>query len=208
LQVSAHCRPDIVYNPGQVSFGVIAQGTTPVQTIEIEYAGMLDWRIEELLSAGPYLEASYEEMYRRPGQTGYRVKVRLKPEAPPGPFQHELQLRTNDAGSPVVPVLVEASIRAPVSATPDPVYFGAVRLNKKAARRVVLRGERPFRILRVEGLGDELTTAVPSVAAAVHTLVLEWKPRRAGDLNRQLVIHTDLDPQATLHVTAQGQAVP
>jgi hypothetical protein len=208
LQVTAHCRPDIVYNPGHVNFGVISQGTTATQTLEMEYAGALDWRVTELLPPGPHLEASYEEMYRRPGQVGYRVKARLKPEAPAGDFQHELQFRTNDPASPLVPVLVEATIKAPVTATPDPLYFGSVRTGQIGTRRVILRGDGPFHVTQVEGLEDGLTVALPSHAAAVHNLVVNWQPRQGGQLNKQLVFHTDAEKHTKITVTIQGHANP
>src|SRR5262245_28949929 len=50
LQVSANSRTDVVVNPGQINFGVVPHGqaTTP-QTIDVEYAGVRDWRVSEVV---------------------------------------------------------------------------------------------------------------------------------------------------------------
>ena len=208
LQVSAHCRPDIVYNPGSVSFGVVPQGSAPTQIIDVEYAGMLDWRVEEVVNPSPHLTATLQELYRRPGQAGYRLTVGLKPDAPPGDFKQELQLRTNDPASPVAPVLVEAMIRSRVTVTPDPLSLGSIPAGQAVVRRVTVRGEQPFRILRIEGTTDRLQVSAPPVASAVHSLVVSWHPTAAGELNQQLLLYTDLDKSPVIPVRIQGQAGP
>src|SRR5947209_11767654 len=47
LKVSATSRADVVYNPGQVTFGAVSPGQASSQTIDVEYAGTLDWRLTE-----------------------------------------------------------------------------------------------------------------------------------------------------------------
>src|SRR6516165_10517916 len=44
LTVTANSRADIVFNPGQVSFGAVTRGQTPEQDIDVEYAGVLNWQ--------------------------------------------------------------------------------------------------------------------------------------------------------------------
>src|SRR5262249_7229467 len=87
LQVSANSRADVFCNPGKINFGVVPVGQTPTQTIDVEYAGVLDWRVYEIARHNAPLEATLQELYRRPGQVGYRVTVKLKDEAPPGVFK-------------------------------------------------------------------------------------------------------------------------
>src|SRR3954447_5095811 len=47
LKVSAVSRADVVFNPGQVNFGSVAQGQTPAQPVDVEYAGTFDWHLTE-----------------------------------------------------------------------------------------------------------------------------------------------------------------
>jgi hypothetical protein len=209
LQVSANSRADVVFNPGQVSLGVVPRGQRPDQTIDVEYAGTLDWHITEVVkSATDPVDASVQELYRRPGQVGYRLRVTLKVDAPPGPLKHEVLLKTNDPASPVVPVLVEANVQASLTIAPSTVTFGSVKLGETLTRRIQIRGNKEFRIQSVAGLGDDLTVDLPSTPAVVHVLTLKYQPRQAGELRRQLTIQTDLSDQASGTVAVEGTAAP
>jgi hypothetical protein len=208
LELAVHCRPDIVYNPGEVNFGVVPVGSAATQSIEIEYAGQLEWRVEELASPHAHLTARYEEMYRKPGQVGYRVHVTLNPDAPAGDFKHELQLRTNDPGTKVIPVLVQATLRPRLLITPSPVHFGTVKENQAVTRRFVVRADKPFQILRIEGLPARVTVSKPSAPALVQTVSVTWTPEVATELNAELTLVTDLDAHGTSKVLIHGQAVP
>jgi hypothetical protein len=207
LRISVHCRPDVVYNPGEVNFGIVPAGGSAGQQMEIEYAGKLDWKVEELINTNPHLEAAIEEMYRKPGEVGYRLRVNLKPDAPAGDFKHELQLRVNDPGLKVIPVLVQGTIRARLAATPASVTFGSVKVGQQAVRRVVLRGDKPFAITELAGLPAGVSVSKPSRPAAVQTLTLTWTPTASGELNAPLVVHTDLD-KVTIPVPLHGQTTP
>src|SRR5262245_32437633 len=148
LVVSANSRADVVFNPGQVSFGIVPRGQTPTQTIGVEYAGVLQWKITEIVNNNPALETTFAEWYRRPGQVGYRVSVTLKPDAPAGVLREELSLKTNDPASPLVPVLVEATIQAPLSVSPTTLSLGNLKVGAPVTQRVMVKGNgSPFRIV-------------------------------------------------------------
>jgi hypothetical protein len=206
LQVAAHSRTDIVYNPGQVHFGVVAEGATPTQTIEIEYAGNLEWKILEVVNPSPVLEVASEEMYRMPGQAGYRLRVLLRAAVLAGDFKETIQLKTNDPANPVLPVLVEANVRPSILVVPHPVYFGTVKTGQAHTRQVTIRGDKPFQILKIDGSAKGLTTSTPSGTSAIHRLTVSWQPAEAGELNTELVIETNLERHAVLRVNVQGEA--
>jgi hypothetical protein len=209
LQISANSRADVVFNPGQVSLGVVPRGQRPEQTIDVEYAGTLDWRITDVVkSATDPVDAVLQELYRRPGQVGYRLRVTLKADAPAGSLKHEVLLKTNDPASPVVPVLVEANVQASLTIAPGKVAFGNVKLGETITRRIQIRGNKEFRIQSVAGLGDDITVDLPATPATVHVLTLKYQPRQAGELRRQLTIQTDLSDQASGTVAVEGTAVP
>jgi hypothetical protein len=208
LQVSANSRADVVFNPGEAAFGVIAEGATPTQTLEIEYAGALNWKAEDVAGAGPYLDAALTEEYRRTGQVGYKLKVTLKPTAPAGDFKHMLQVKTNDQSNPLLSVLVSANIRPSLVIVPDPLYFGGVKVGGQATRRVTLRSDKPFQILGIEGLEQGLTATPQTGPAVVHSLGVNWSPTEAGELNREVLIRTDLERYREVKLKVQGDATP
>jgi hypothetical protein len=209
LRVSANSRVDVVLNPGQVNFGVVPRGQ-PVKalTIDVEYAGKLDWRVSEIAKHSYPLDASFQELYRRPGQVGYQVKVTLKPDAPTGLLKYELLLKTNDPASPLVPILVEANVQASLTVAPNPVTMGSLKVGESVAKRVVVRASKDFRILSVDGAGDGVTTELPTSTARVQLLLIKFQPSKAGTVRRALQIKTDLDKEGQATVMVEGTAEP
>jgi hypothetical protein len=120
LTISAVSRDDIVCSPGEVVLDSVAAGQTPSATVDIEYAGQLAWQVSKAVvpKEAPF-EATVKELYRRPGQVGYQVKVSLKKDAAPGQFQENIVLKTNDPNAGMLPVLVRGNIQAPLEAVPD-----------------------------------------------------------------------------------------
>jgi hypothetical protein len=210
LQVSSNSRPDVVFNPGQVSFGLVPSGQTPTQAIDVEYAGVLDWRINSIAEHKAPLDVTYKELYRDTGRVGYRLQVMLKNTAPPGGFKHELMLQTNDPASPLVPVLVEGNIQAALTAFPPMVPLKNVKVGQEIAYKVLVNGnsEKLFRITQVEGAAEGLTVDFPQTPAKVQVLTLKWQPTGPGDLKCELKVKTDLDGGAVTTVTVDGSSVP
>jgi hypothetical protein len=209
LQVTANCRADIVFNPGQVTFGVVPHGETPTQTIDIEYAGALDWRVTGAMTNGAPFDVTLEELYRRPGQVGYRAKFTMQNKVAVGALKQEVFLQTNDPASQLVPVLVEATVQASLTVSPDPVRVPDLPVGQELTRRVMVRGTKPFRILGVEGAADgiSVTTKLPSdQPQTLHALMIKCQPGKAGDFKQELRIKTDLQ-EAPVPVTVEGKAV-
>jgi hypothetical protein len=209
LSVSANCREDIVLNPGQLSFGVVARGQPmPSQSIDVEYAGVLDWRATEIAKHEAPLDASVKELYRRPGQVGYRVTVALKPDVPAGALKQELFLKTNDPASPLVPILVEATVRASLSVAPDVLNLGTLKLGESLTKLVLVQGPKPFKIVAVEGQGDGVTVDLPNLAKNVQVVKVKCQPTTPGPIRKQLKIKTDLDQEAPVLVTVDFTVEP
>lgn len=207
FQVKATSRGDIVYNPGQFSFGSIHENAAPVQTMEIEYAGNLDWKIEGVAAKPAGVEVKIAEAYRRPGAVGYRITASLGSGLPSGDYKQTIQLRTNDPSNPVLPLLVEATVRAAVTVVPDNLFYGTVKVGQAMSRRVTLRSSTPFRILAVDGQNNGLHVTLPTASAAVHSILIQWKPSEAGEMRAELRIHTDHErfPIVSLPVSGMAQ---
>src|SRR5262249_4551779 len=152
------------------------------------------------------LDVGLEESYRRPGQVGYKVKVSLKANVPPGPFKEDIYLKTNDPASPLVPILVEANVQTAVSLSANTFNLGTVKSGDTVTRRVVVTGNKPFKVLGVDGLGDGIDAVdLPKDAAAQQIVSFKCKPTKPGDFKRELKIKIDLQ-DAPLVVTIEGSA--
>jgi hypothetical protein len=194
VKVSAVSRADVVFNPGDVEFGAVDRGKAVSQTVDVEYAGPLDWRVSELVvPKGLPFDATEAETYRKQGRVGYQIKVTLKSDAPAGPVRDYIYLKTNDPASPTLPVLVTAEVQSQLSLSSSKLNFGSVRVGEAVTKKVVLRGSKAFRVLGVDGTGNGLTLDSDlAPAASAQSLTIKCQPSEAGDFRRELKIRTDI----------------
>jgi hypothetical protein len=213
LEVKANIRSDVVFNPGQVSFGTVTRGQALTQTIDVEYAGKLDWRVSEVVARDIPYTAEIKELYRQSGRrsvagkVGYRLSVTIKEDAPVGALTHHVYLKTNDPASPLVPVLVESNVQSALTVSPSRLSLGTVKTDTALTRRVVLRGNRPFHVTDVEGTGEgiELGAALTATDGDVQFVTLKCKFDKPGAFSRVLKIKTSLQDSPAA-VTIDGTA--
>jgi hypothetical protein len=215
IQFTANARTDVVFNPGEINFGVVQAGDTQLRIMDVEYAGVMDWRILEVVKtkAAPFAVTATETFRQakgllKTGKVGYQLQVTLNPDAPPGSFREELLLKTNDPASPVLTVFIEGNVQAALAVTPDQVKFEKVKVGQKVTQKVVVKGKQPFRILSVSGGGEGIQADLPTTAATFHVVHIHFQPQQAGDVNRKLTLHTDLGKGTELAITLQANVAP
>lgn len=206
-QIKAFSRGDIVYNPGHFGFGVINEGATPTSVMDIEYAGTFDFKILGVAEQPAGLDVKITESYRRTGGVGYHISTTLGSEHVSGDFKQTIQLRTNDPSNPILPVLVDATVRSALAVVPDKLFFGTVKAGGTMNRRVTLRSSLPFKILAVDGQGAGLSAVVPQNTNAVHSVLIQWRPVDTGEMQAELRIRTDSEkfPLVVLPVSGIAQ---
>lgn len=206
FQVKAFSRGDIVYNPGQFNFGVINEGATPTGLLDIEYAGAFDFKITGVAEKPPGVDVKVTESYRRPGSVGYHISTTMLADIASGDYKQTIQLRTNDPNNPILPVLVDATVRSSLTVVPDKLYYGTVKAGGIMNRRVTLRAALPFKVLAVEGQGNGVTVAVPQTTASVHSLLIQWRPIESGEMHTELRIRTDSEKFPVVILPVSGLA--
>jgi hypothetical protein len=96
-----------------------------------------------------------------------------------------------------------------LSVSPGTLNLGNLKVGDPTqARRVIVRASKPFKVLAVEGLGDDIEADLPPTAAQQQFLTIKFRPTKAGELRRQLKIKTDLETDAPLTVTVEGVVEP
>jgi hypothetical protein len=211
LTVTANARADVVFNPGEIDFGSVARGQTPTRSIDVEYVGAFDWRVSEIVksSAAPF-ELRVEELPQQvsqPARHGYRIFATIKADAPAGPFKQEILLKTNDPSNPTLTFNIHGAIQAGLAVTPAGLSVAGLKVGTAQSKKVIVRGQRPFRILGIDGLGNGITAELPDQQGTTHILTINVLPGQPGELRRQLVIRTDLDNETAV-VTVEGDVVP
>ncbi len=195
-------------------FGLVGQGAGAVRKLKISYAGRPDWRIVQIESANPHIEAVAVETGRTPTLINYDLTVNLKTDAPPGYIRDQLVLVTNDfvATSARVPVPVEGLVVAPSSAQPSPLMMGLAEAGGPVPRMLVVQGRTPFHVLAVRSSDGRFRCTPPVEAATRHLLAVTFlaaeAPAAEGRADAKLRVETDLAGAAAVEVNASVQVVP
>lgn len=206
LTVSAYIRQDVVLNPGAALFGSLARGQAALRTIDIEYAGTADLRIDSIHQQSASIDVSVVESYRREGGVGYQLNVHLKPNAPAGAIRDVIVLKTNDKHTPQIEIGVEGFIQPEIIATPTTLMLGQIKPGETVTRKVLLRASKPFEIVGVEGADDRLQAEYPRRAERLHSVTIRFKAGdKPGTFDRPLLLKTSLESEPPVQVLTRAQ---
>jgi len=150
LHIRMYIRSDVVFHPGSVQFESLEKGKPAEKQIQVSYAGRSGWKILEVKSANPHISAQVVQQNRNGGRVVYDLTVRLDEDAPVGYLKDHLMLITNDRRRPQVPVLVEGRVCSELTVSPASLFMGVVQPGDKVTKRLVVRGEKPFRIVSIK----------------------------------------------------------
>ncbi|MGD9858050.1 MAG: DUF1573 domain-containing protein [Planctomycetaceae bacterium] len=181
IPISAYIRSDIVIEPGTVDFGAVDAGAGARRTARVSYAGRSNWSATRVEVNHEYLEASIVETQRTAGFNGdafvtYELVVQVKPTAPVGVIRDKINLVTNDAANPKVPVLVEARVEPDIVVSPGTLPLGDIAAGAERTYPVVIKGKKPFAIERIECESDQecFKVRLTKDSKLVHVLQLTF----------------------------------
>jgi hypothetical protein len=194
LHVSSYIRGDVVFHPGVVNLGSVDAGEAAETEIDVAYAGRESWQIVDVRSANRHFEVELEETQRGGGRVGYRMRVRLKPDAPAGYIQDQLFIVTNDSGSRSVPVPVEGQVVSPMTVSPASLFMGVLKPGQTTKKQLVVRGKKPFKITCVKCEDEAFRIDEANAESKVlHFLPVEYTAgEEPGNVVRKIEIETDL----------------
>ncbi len=203
LTIEGYIRSDVVFEPGEVNFGEVDQYTPAEKKLTVTYAGRSDWKIKDVRSANEHFEVELSETARSAGRVSYEMLVRLTAGAPSGYFQDQLSLITDDARLQSIPVLVQGSIVSPLTVSPAALILGTLDPGQTVKKQLIVRGKRPFRILRIKCNDDSFTfEQTDDKSSQLHFLPVTFTADAAGQISQQITIQTDLGSGAIASCTA------
>ncbi len=200
LHVNTFIRQDVVFQPGSVQFGTVAQGQGAVRRVAVMYSGRSDWKIVQIGSSSRHVAVKPVETGRNRDptynatQVTYDLEVALKEDAPPGYFREQLALRTNDRypETASVPLAVEGIVTAPLTVYPSVLMLGSVEPSEGVARHIVLKGAAPFRILEVSLPDERFQSTASGQAQEVSVVAVRFTADRVpGKVAGKIIIKTD-----------------
>jgi hypothetical protein len=219
VQIPVHVfiRGDIVVQPGSVQFGIVRQGKEAKQDVTINYAGRDNWQIQNVECASPYLATKLTEVSREPGtiaqNINYSLAVTLKADAPPGYFQSQLVLVTNDPNprSARVPISVEGKIDAALSVSSQ-LPMGVATPGQPLTRSIVIKGAIPFHITSVQCKDERFECKPSDEAKTVHVIPVTFTAtdaqNAAGTVKVKIRIETDMPGASPAEVLVSVQISP
>jgi hypothetical protein len=209
LWVQANSRDDVTVIPESLAFGQIKRGTGPSSNVTISFLGDANWQIVGVKSESNYVKSSLKQLRRDAGEVSYQLTTSLRPDAPAGKWYTDVWLETNNPSTPRIRVPLTVEIAAPLSISPMTVLLGEVKAGTQAERRIIVKGATPFRITGVKGTDAQLNVREGASAESktIHVLTVTLRPDKAGELNRNLKVITDLKGQAEIDFMAKAKVV-
>jgi len=207
LHVHGNIRGDVVFNPGAVEFGDVTDsaaldadaGSTASREriVSVDYAGRDDWQITDVTNDNDNFEVELKEAQRSAGRVSYKLLVRLKPGVPVGYVKDQLTVVTNDsrAENQRIPLIVSGRVKPEFSVTPEQLVLGELETGKQLTKKIIVRADKPFKIVNVTCGEDCFDFKTAKEARAVHFVDVTFRAGEApGKLQTPIHIVTDRNP--------------
>ncbi|HET6572048.1 MAG TPA: DUF1573 domain-containing protein [Fimbriiglobus sp.] len=205
LKVQAIARDDLVIAPESLAFGTLRKGQGGTATTRLTFYSDPNWQITEAASGGAYVKTTAKQVHRQGNEVAYEVTATLDEKCPVGDWTTDVWVKTATPGMERIRIPVRVTVVAPIAVNPETVQFGEVTVGEPAEQKVILQGNRPFKVIEVKGDGGDV--AVEQVAAGarpVHILKVKVTPTTAGKWSKVLEIITDNkeQPKVVVPLTA------
>jgi hypothetical protein len=210
LSVQADSRNDFTVTPDTLAFGQVKRGGTPSASVLLSFYGNSEAQITAVKCDSNYVQPRAQSVRRLDtGEVTYQVTARLRADAPVGKWYTDVWVQTNNVGMPAIRVPLTVEIESALSVNPEAVTLGPVKTQTESERRIIVRGAKPFQIVKVEGTDGQLVVRESSPQVKpIHVLTVKLRAGQPGELNRTLRIHTNLTDDNTIDFHVNAQIVP
>jgi len=208
LWVQANGRDDFLVAPDSLAFGVVKRGSGPDRTVNVTFYGNNFTQITDAKTDSNFIQAGVKEVGRQLSQVDYQITARVRPDTPAGRWYSDVWLTTNNPAIPKIRVPLTIEIESALTVSPDAVVIGPLKPDEEGERKVILRGTKPFKIVKADGTDGALAIKASSdEAKTIHVLTVKARAGdKIGETVKKLKIITDLDEaekEVELQVTTQ-----
>jgi hypothetical protein len=205
LWVSANARLDFNVAPDSLAMGTLKRGGTPSSTVSLTFYGNKEAQVLSVKGESNYVIPEFRELRRLDSEVVYQLTAKLRSDTPVGKWYTDVWVKTNLPTMPQVRVPLTVEVESALTVSPELVAVGRVKLKEESERRVIVRGAKPFKVLKLQGIDDEVRVVDNTTEAReVHVLTVRFKPERAGNVTRTVKVVTDLtaDKEVDFQVNA------
>jgi hypothetical protein len=206
LRVQTVCRDDLIMSPDTLAFGTVKRGQVAKVSTKVTFTSDPRWVVGESMSTGGFVHVTHKLESRQGNTVTYEVTAYLDKDCPVGNWCSDVYLRTSNAAVAQLRVPVTVNVVAPVAVSPEAVRFGDLALGNPAETRVTVHATAPFKIVRVDGIDEQVVVRVDSdEAKSVHVLTLSVNPKLIGGFARnvEILIDNQEQPRVVVPVTAK-----
>ncbi|MFL5245826.1 MAG: DUF1573 domain-containing protein [Gemmataceae bacterium] len=209
LVMQANSRDDLVVSPDMLAFGQVKHGSKPVSKIRVSFLGNSRFEIQEVQSESNYIRAAVKETRRDATEVSYELTAKVRGDAPVGKWYTDVWLKTNSPSAPKVRVPLTVEIEAALTISPAQLNLGQIALEAEVERKVIVRGAKAFKITEIKGTDETLSvTHSTTDSKPIHVLTVKLKGTQPGDVNRKLMVITDLKEDGKVELHARGKVMP
>jgi hypothetical protein len=212
LRVQATSRDDFSMTPDAIAFGQIPHGKEAKKSVQVSLLSDPNWQVTEPTAESNYVKPAVNLVRKNGAEVTYEVTAMLRPDLPAGKWFTDVWVKTSNPAMPklriplTVDVLPERELaQAAFTVTPNILQFGEVKVGAEAEQKLIVKGEKPFRIVDVKGADHVVAvSAKDEESKPIHVITFTIKPQKAGDVNRQLKLVTDSETEVSVPVRANA----
>jgi hypothetical protein len=209
LWVQANGRNDFTVIPDTLVMGQVKRGGTPTATVTLTFHGHAGARVTAVTGESNYVLPSFQEVRRLDSEVVYQLSAKLRGDAPVGKWYTDVWVKTNLPSLPPLRVPLTVEVASALTASPQAVTLGTVKLRGEVERRVIVRGVKPFKVSKVLGGDDQLQVRDGTPGSQeVHVLTVKLKAATPGTLSRTLKVLTDLGADGAIDLQVSAVVVP
>jgi hypothetical protein len=207
LAVRANRNDNFSKSAEALHLGQVRKGTDGSATMHVTMRNESAFEIRGATSGTDYVKPTAKLVRRDQNEVVYEVSATLKSGLDTGSWTTDLVFNTNSPMLPAIRIPLYVDVVAPITATPAAVQFPMVKVGDKKELSVVVKGDKPFKILDVKG-GDGLVTAHSdgTEAKQAHVVRLVFQPNEAGELSKTITVVTDGGAEGKITIPVRGKS--
>jgi hypothetical protein len=206
LVVKGNIRSDILTEPGIIEFGDVDLGTSKGAKVQVSYQGTKDWKVKDVRSENRHLGVKLTTN-QSAGRTTYTMDVFLKETAPPGEFNDQVVLVTNEEQFNYVTIPVRGNVLPPVS-LPASVELGTVKTGSVVDSRLIVKSKEACAITAIECPDGRFVFQVPDGKKNVHIVPFKFiADEKSGGFRQRVTVTTDLGVDSQGSTLISGNVV-
>jgi len=208
LSVRANRNDNFSKSAEAITIGQVRKGASGTGTMQITMRNESGFEIRSASSNTDYVKAEYKLIKRDRSEVVYELSATMKPGLDVGLWTTDVSFSTTNSTLSTIKMPVSVEIVAAITATPATVQFPSVKVGDTKEMNVIVKGDKPFKIVDVKG-DDNLVMAVAAdkdEAKETHVVRLVFKPSEAGELTRTIIVVTDNGTKSEVTIPVRAKA--